>query len=310
MSLLSKFFPGEQNAPPKGQNAVNESSVPADDDIDGILIDDDWDDFDNSKTVNITKTTEEQLCAVNAECADLKYRLQEQEEDYRHLIRRTMDLEEKLDTERTKRKTLQKALKSAQDGLNELDSIRVAVDAENALDGVQRLLEDVERMRSIVEDDTQTIARLTAQNDNLMRISRERANAERGLRPKRQHTGYVVLNSRQRVQWLKDRKTEILYETRLQSPYKTSTEMRFAEKYIRADLFSEKQLLCAIGITGQYSGGFDAWISERKRSRQPDESNMVLSYTLNQNFQKGFWEIFITHTAPLSDTPDEMSLIQ
>lgn len=310
MSLLSKFFSGEQNAPPKGQNAVNESSVPADDHIDGILIDDDWDDFDNPETVNVTKTTEEQLRAVNAECADLKYRLQEQEEDYRHLIRRAMDLEEKLDTEKTKRKTLQNALKRAQDGLNELDSIRVAVDAENALEGVQRLLEDVERMRSIVEDDTQTIARLTAQNDNLMRISRERANAERGLRPKRQHTGYVVLNSRQRVQWLKDRKTEILYETRLQSPYKTSTEMRFAEKYIRADLFSEKQLLRAIGITGQYSGGFDAWISERERNRQPDESNMVLSYTLNQNFQKGFWEIFITHTAPLSDTPYEMSLIQ
>ena len=32
-------------------------------------------------------------------------------------------------------------------------------------------------------------------NDNLLRISRERANADRKLKPKREHTGYVVISS-------------------------------------------------------------------------------------------------------------------
>lgn len=35
-------------------------------------------------------------------------------------------------------------------------------------------------------------------NENLLRISRERANADRGLKPKKEHTGYVVMNMQKR----------------------------------------------------------------------------------------------------------------
>ena len=35
-------------------------------------------------------------------------------------------------------------------------------------------------------------------NENLLRISRERANADRGLKPKKEHTGYVVMNMQEK----------------------------------------------------------------------------------------------------------------
>jgi len=37
--------------------------------------------------------------------------------------------------------------------------------------------------------------RLTNLNANLIRINKERANAKRGLTPKKEHHGYIVLDS-------------------------------------------------------------------------------------------------------------------
>ena len=60
-------------------------------------------------------------------------------------------------------------------------------------------------------------------NENLLRISRERANADRKLRPKKEHTGYVVVSSKEKEWRYKesrnDWKTVTLWETTLQTPY-------------------------------------------------------------------------------------------
>ena len=72
---------------------------------------------------------------------------------------------------------------------------------------------------------TQQIADYWEQlNEDLLRISKERANADRNLRPKKQHTGYVVLISAE-----KERRYEVpnklkmehamLWETVIQTPF-------------------------------------------------------------------------------------------
>ena len=51
-------------------------------------------------------------------------------------------------------------------------------------------------------------------NENLLRISRERANADRGLKPKKEHTGYVVMNMQEKKLQRKNRKWQSLWMDR------------------------------------------------------------------------------------------------
>ena len=62
-----------------------------------------------------------------------------------------------------------------------------------------------------------------ALNANLLRISRERANADRKLKPKKEHTGYVVVLSEETDHQYKDGNRHVrrvlLWKTVIQSPY-------------------------------------------------------------------------------------------
>ena len=53
---------------------------------------------------------------------------------------------------------------------------------------------EVEELKSTIEDYKQELKRLKGLNGNLLRISRERVNQERNLRPKKAHKGFIVLN--------------------------------------------------------------------------------------------------------------------
>ena len=59
-------------------------------------------------------------------------------------------------------------------------------------------------------------------NANLLRITKERANAERGLKPKKEHNGYVVLTSVEKESRYKDSyghpRTITLWETAMETP--------------------------------------------------------------------------------------------
>ena len=74
-----------------------------------------------------------------------------------------------------------------------------------------------------MEEACRKIEYLNGLNKNLLRIARERANADRKLRPKKTHTGYVVLTSSEKEYRYKIMRKETavagLWETALQSPY-------------------------------------------------------------------------------------------
>ena len=53
---------------------------------------------------------------------------------------------------------------------------------------------EVEDLNSTIEEYKQELKRLKGLNGNLLRISRERTNQERNLRPKKAHKGFIVLN--------------------------------------------------------------------------------------------------------------------
>lgn len=168
----------------------------------------------------------------------------------------------------------------------------------------QRAVSELERVKEELKSKNAENKRQSGKIAHLSRIMYERANADRDLRPKRQHTGYAVISSTQ-----KEIKGKKVWETLLSLPCPASLEVQFVDERIRKEFFSEEGLIRNIGITDIYEGNYDSMRSEmRNRRKNPDEINVALSYKLRQNFRGKYWEAIITHTKPLSKIPDDMML--
>lgn len=157
---------------------------------------------------------------------------------------------------------------------------------------------------------TQQIADYWEQlNEDLLRISKERANADRNLRPKKQHTGYVVLISAE-----KERRYEVpnklkmehatLWETVIQTPYSVD----FTEEQVRQQTGTEETLLLLkrIGITADHSADCEKRGLHEVLKGPGKTDNVILSRFLRANFRAGYWELTLLHTKPLGPVPKEM----
>lgn len=180
-----------------------------------------------------------------------------------------------------------------------------------------RMDHEIYGLQEELERAQQEVAYQRELNRNLLRISRERANAERGLKPKKEHTGYVVINMREKELQRKDRRgyyyTITLWETVLQSPYSVEFTEEQARYQIYEDLMKheERELwpLSRIGIREEPD-------SERCSEREYEEimkrENVLLSYQLRANYQAkrmgktGFWEIVLVHQKPILQIPKDM----
>ena len=152
------------------------------------------------------------------------------------------------------------------------------------------------------------------QKENLLRIARERANADRKLRPKKTHTGYVVLTSSEKEYRYKTMRKETavagLWETALQSPYSVD----FTEEQARAlteELVQPNEngetIVGRIGIDTYYHGSYEDLLHDQRRSARPEESrNIMLKPRLRANYKTGYWEVIFLHTRPLGLVPGDM----
>lgn len=153
-------------------------------------------------------------------------------------------------------------------------------------------------------------------NVNLLRISRERANADRKLRPKKEHTGYLAVSTLE-----KDYRFKVtthkwgqvrLWETMLQSPYSVDFTEGQARRQIREDLFDTGQdslcLLSKIGIVSVYDKRYEDLIQVKEWGTKYKKENIALKreLKLRANFRAGYWEASFLHTLPLGVVPPEM----
>lgn len=133
---------------------------------------------------------------------------------------------------------------------------------------------------------------------NLIRIATERANAQRGLTPKKQHIGYIFLSVDEYVfnceyTLYRSSKTKIMqipcFRIRLQSPYKVSFALDSARDMIQDDLL---ETLCEkIGVDSVYGKGIVGIGEEELREILKREENFIFKTQYKANFQKGFWEV-------------------
>lgn len=203
------------------------------------------------------------------------------------------------------------------DKANRANAYQLQQEKEAAAVQVQQAEEELDEAREDVAYQRQL-------NETLLRIARERANADRGLKPKKDHTGYVVLSSGEKELRRKESKRSTYYyvklwETVLQTPYSVDFSEEQARRQICEDLMEcedgEDWMLARIGIykmPEKISRYLDDDKLELGGAGPSGRNNVLLRYRLRANYQArrdketGFWEIILTHKEPLSQVPRDM----
>ena len=160
--------------------------------------------------------------------------------------------------------------------------------------------EQVKAMEEKLASAEEEISYQKGLNANLLRVSRERANGDRRLRPKKEHTGYVVEFSMEkdyrykvsRYAW----ETVTLWETVIQSPY----SMEFTDET------GGEWLIGKLGIRAYYDVEYEEMIQDTEWWERHQGQNIMLRRKLRINGRSGYWELVFSHTLPLGPVPEEM----
>ncbi len=162
------------------------------------------------------------------------------------------------------------------------------------VDGLKRVLAEEKAQREYQE----------GLNENLKRICKERANADRKLRPKTEHSGFVVVSSSEKEHRYKRGqrwKTVRVWETVLQTPFSIDFTEEQARREIQETLL-DTRLITKLGIEAVFDGTY----SQLQEDTEFSAMNTALSRRLRANFRQGYWEMVFLHTKPLGIVPAEM----
>lgn len=135
---------------------------------------------------------------------------------------------------------------------------------------------------------------LESLNKNLLRIARERANAVRELTPKKEHLGYLVKYSEE-YKYRYNKTTYNYMKSTLQTPFDAGLEFNNVKSLI---LEEASKWGTAIGIDKIILNSNEQTITKNELK----EKNVVIEFSLKNNVVKGFWEVIIIHTKPLTIT--------
>ncbi len=191
---------------------------------------------------------------------------------------------------------------------------RVQIDAQRRTEAAEyEAAEEIENLKKALAAEKKESTLQRGLNANLLRITRERANADRKLKPKKEHTGYVVVSSMEKEYRYKDGNRRwcavMLWETVLETPYAVDFEVEEVKRLIQ-ELFQddedEKWLIGRIGINGDYPKGYAEMIADIEWRQDYAQYNVMLERRLKANYRTGFWEMIFLHTKPLTAVPSDM----
>ena len=171
----------------------------------------------------------------------------------------------------------------------------------------------IEKWRTTLEAERAESAHQKRLNENLLRIARERANADRKLKPKKEHTGYVVVVSSEKIYRYKSgRRLESvkLWETVIQSPYSIEFPAKQAKKLILEEFFLEngEWEAARLGIERWVAGDYEDFLSAADKDEEFIQQNTALTgyRSFRANYRAGYWEMILVHTRPLEVVPKDM----
>ena len=171
----------------------------------------------------------------------------------------------------------------------------------------------VQKANQVIEKEKGESAYQKGLNENLLRIARERANADRKLKPKKEHTGYVVVVSSEKIYRYKSgRRLESvkLWETVIQSPYSIEFPAKQAKKLILQEFFPEtgEWEAARLGIERWVAGDYEDFLSAADKNEEFMKQNVALMgyRSFRANYRAGYWEVVLVHTRPLGVVPKDM----
>lgn len=139
-------------------------------------------------------------------------------------------------------------------------------------------------------------------NENLLRISKERANAQRDIKPKKERSGYIITAYAERTlrvkegDWMYDHSA---WETVIQSPYPIEMDADVARKSIEKDIYPK---LAELGIENTEPEDYEVAYTSSKCVGK----NLLVRSNLKANFRDGLWEISLMHTKALKKFPKDL----
>lgn len=152
-------------------------------------------------------------------------------------------------------------------------------------------------------------------NEGFRRIFKERANADRKLRPKKEHTGYVIQVSTEKEKFgfvNKWRQTFGVMETVLETPY--DAQFNMGQVKIESLELTQKRpdgsrLVDVVGLGPLYrpqsaNASLSTICNEvasfsKEKFEQARRENLILFRQFKFNAKSGYWEVTLTHMAPL-----------
>lgn len=155
-------------------------------------------------------------------------------------------------------------------------------------------------------------------NSNLLRISRERANSKRGLKPKKIHNGYLVLDCQQSLykfngvrkqngRIIKFTYNKPCWKVKIQSHYDSSIPFEIIKEKIHNDYINI--FGASLGITMTY---FNGELEEKSKneidSLWDDDGNFIFKISYKSNFKTGLWEVEYLTRASIT-VPEDMRKI-
>lgn len=191
---------------------------------------------------------------------------------------------------------------------------RIQSEAQSRIAHIEReAAKTVAEWEKALADEQRESALQRGLNANLLRIAKERANADRKLKPKKDHTGYVVVSSTEKEHRYKDGNRHwraiILWETILETPYAVDFGVEEVRRLIQ-ELFQNNEdgnwLIERIGINGDCPEGYAEMINDKEWRKDYMHYNVMLERRLKANYRTGFWEMIFLHTKPLTAVPLDM----
>lgn len=191
---------------------------------------------------------------------------------------------------------------------------RIQSEAQSRIAHIEReTAKTVEEWEKALADEQRESELQRELNANLLRIAKERANADRKLKPKKEHTGYVVVSSTEKEHRYKDGngrwRAVVLWETVLETPYTVDFCVEEVRRLIQ-ELFQNNGdgnwLIARIGINGDYPKGYAEMINDKEWRKDYVQHNVMLERRLKANYRTGFWEMIFLHTKPLTAVPLDM----
>lgn len=168
----------------------------------------------------------------------------------------------------------------------------------------------IEGLQDALEEQRAAAEYYKGLNETLLWMNKKRANAERDLRPKTEHTGYAVLSSVEKelaYYVRKKRQTVLVWETTLQTPFAvdfTEDQVRQETQWLHKN--ENGWLIGKLGINSVWEATYEDILAHKDGQEYLYNRNTWFRTRYRINAKEGYWELLITHSKCITGIPPEM----